>query len=599
MSYQVLARKWRPRVFAEVVGQESVLRALINALDAQRLHHAYLFTGTRGVGKTTLARILAMCFNCEQGVSSKPCGQCAACTEIKQGRFVDLIEVDAASRTKVEDTRELLDNVQYAPTTGRYKVYLIDEVHMLSSHSFNALLKTLEEPPEHVKFLLATTDPQKLPITVLSRCLQFSLKNMTADKIVGHLQQVLNAEKVTFDDAALWSLARAAQGSMRDALSLTDQAIAFGQGVLSEAQVNDMLGTLNRQNLYELAQHIAQANAQALFAEAARLSEQSVDYNEICQSLLSLWHRAAIAQISPDAIDDLQGDKAAILQLAQALQAEDIQLFYQITLSARQELALAPEPQQAFEMMLLRLLAFRPAQNIPAALDVTSSLQVATGTGFDANEKKNIPHDENAASADNLATPTAAYTDTPTPDTKATISPPPELDVESMANSEPVAELQPTPEPVAEPITHPEPTAQGVQLAAVPSIETWQQDIKQLHLAGIDLAIMRNSALAQVVVASEHADGYLEFDVSQAQEGLLSEGIKKRLINQITAYWQGYQVVLQVAEPRYETPYQQDKRRQEEQMQATQAILQDDANINKMLDFFDGHIIEESITPIH
>lgn len=252
MSYQVLARKWRPKTFREMVGQEHVLRALINALDHNRLHHAYLFTGTRGVGKTTIARILAKCLNCEAGVSSEPCGQCSACTSINEGRFIDLIEVDAASRTKVEDTRELLDNVQYAPTVGRFKVYLIDEVHMLSTHSFNALLKTLEEPPPHVKFLLATTDPQKLPATILSRCLQFNLKNMSPERIVGHLQYVLEQEMVSFDDPALWLLGRAADGSMRDAMSLTDQAIAFGSGKLQEADVRNMLGSIDQTAVYDI-----------------------------------------------------------------------------------------------------------------------------------------------------------------------------------------------------------------------------------------------------------------------------------------------------------------------------------------------------------
>ncbi|WP_134451501.1 DNA polymerase III subunit gamma/tau, partial [Pseudomonas aeruginosa] len=269
MSYQVLARKWRPRSFREMVGQTHVLKALINALDNQRLHHAYLFTGTRGVGKTTIARILAKCLNCETGVSSTPCGECSVCREIDEGRFVDLIEVDAASRTKVEDTRELLDNVQYSPTRGRYKVYLIDEVHMLSSHSFNALLKTLEEPPPHVKFLLATTDPQKLPVTILSRCLQFSLKNMPPERVVEHLTHVLGAENVPFEDDALWLLGRAADGSMRDAMSLTDQAIAFGEGKVLAADVRAMLGTLDHGQVYGVLQALLEGDARALL-EAVR-----------------------------------------------------------------------------------------------------------------------------------------------------------------------------------------------------------------------------------------------------------------------------------------------------------------------------------------
>jgi DNA polymerase-3 subunit gamma/tau len=375
MSYQVLARKWRPRFFAEMVGQEHVLRALINALNDQRLHHAYLFTGTRGVGKTTIARILAKCLNCEQGVSATPCGECSSCREIAEGRFVDLIEVDAASRTKVEDTRELLDNVQYAPTRGRYKVYLIDEVHMLSTHSFNALLKTLEEPPEHVKFLLATTDPQKLPITVLSRCLQFSLKNMTPERVVGYLEKVLKAEDIKFEEPALWQLGRAAQGSMRDALSLTDQAIAYGQGEVFEHQVNAMLGTIDRGRVFKLAEILATGQVSELLSQVAAMAEHGPDYDEVVQALMQLWHKVAVAQVAPSSVDNSEGDKAAIVQLAGAMRAEDIQLFYQTALVGRKDLPLAADPRQGFEMILLRMLAFKPVNSAPVNLDLVSSLQ--------------------------------------------------------------------------------------------------------------------------------------------------------------------------------------------------------------------------------
>ena len=375
MSYQVLARKWRPRFFSEMVGQEHVLRALINALNDQRLHHAYLFTGTRGVGKTTIARILAKCLNCEQGVSATPCGECSSCREISEGRFVDLIEVDAASRTKVEDTRELLDNVQYAPTRGRYKVYLIDEVHMLSTHSFNALLKTLEEPPEHVKFLLATTDPQKLPITVLSRCLQFSLKNMTPEKIVSHLETVLKAEDVRYEDTALWQLGRAAQGSMRDALSLTDQAIAYGQGEVFEHQVNAMLGTIDRGRVFKLAEILATGQVADLLSLVAAMAEHGPDYDEVVQALMQLWHKVAVAQVAPSSVDNTEGDKAAIMQLAAAMRPEDIQLFYQTALVGRKDLPLAADPRQGFEMILLRMLAFKPVNSAPLNLDLVGSLQ--------------------------------------------------------------------------------------------------------------------------------------------------------------------------------------------------------------------------------
>ncbi|ANF58616.1 DNA polymerase III subunit gamma/tau [Halotalea alkalilenta] len=364
MSYQVLARKWRPRTFHELVGQEHVSRALINALDQERLHHAYLFTGTRGVGKTTIARILAKCLNCERGVTSTPCGECQACRAIDEGRFVDLIEVDAASRTKVEDTRELLDNVQYAPTQGRYKVYLIDEVHMLSSHSFNALLKTLEEPPPHVKFLLATTDPQKLPITVLSRCLQFALKMMPPERVVGHLSRVLGEEGVSFDERALWLLGRAADGSMRDALSLTDQAIAFGQGTVSEADVAAMLGTLDHRHILKLAEALGEIDAAKVLAEVAALAEHAPDFGAVLDELAGLFHRLAIAQMVPQALDNGFGDRDALLALASGFTAEDVQLYYQIALSGRADMDNAPEPRTALEMTLLRMLAFRP-QGVP------------------------------------------------------------------------------------------------------------------------------------------------------------------------------------------------------------------------------------------
>lgn len=364
MSYQVLARKWRPRIFREMVGQEHVLRALINALDHNRLHHAYLFTGTRGVGKTTIARILAKCLNCEQGVSSEPCGQCGACVEIAEGRFVDLIEVDAASKTKVEDTRELLDNVQYAPTRGRYKVYLIDEVHMLSNSSFNALLKTLEEPPPHVKFLLATTDPQKLPVTVLSRCLQFNLKNMNPERIVGHLQYILDKEMVPFEEPALWQLGRAADGSMRDALSLTDQAIAFGSGKVHEAEVRSMLGTLDQSHIVSICQALAAGDGSQALQVVSQMSEQAPDYDSALAELLALLHRIAIGQAVPDAVDNSAGDREQVLSLAQEMAAEDVQLFYQTALLARRDLPLSPDPRGGFEMAVLRMLAFKP-QGVP------------------------------------------------------------------------------------------------------------------------------------------------------------------------------------------------------------------------------------------
>lgn len=380
MSYQVLARKWRPRIFREMVGQEHVLQALINALDHNRLHHAYLFTGTRGVGKTTIARILAKCLNCETGVSSEPCGQCSACREISEGRFVDLIEVDAASRTKVEDTRDLLENVQYSPTRGRYKVYLIDEVHMLSNSSFNALLKTLEEPPPHVKFLLATTDPQKLPMTILSRCLQFNLKNMNPERIVNHLKYVLEQEVIPFEDTALWQLGRAADGSMRDALSLTDQAISYGSGKISEVDVAAMLGTLDQAAVYEIVSALASLDGKSVLEAVHKMSEQAPDYGNALAEMLSMLHRIAIAQALPEAVDNSHGDKEQIMQLAQQLPSEDVQLFYQTALLGRRDLPLAPDPRAGFEMVLLRMLAFKPqgVMDVPTqALPQSSARPIA------------------------------------------------------------------------------------------------------------------------------------------------------------------------------------------------------------------------------
>ena len=357
MSYQVLARKWRPRSFAEMAGQEHVLQALINALDNNRLHHAYLFSGTRGVGKTTIARILSKCLNCEKGISSVPCGECASCNEINEGRFIDLIEVDAASRTGVDDMRDLLDNVQYAPSRGRFKIYLIDEVHMLSKSSFAALLKTLEEPPPHVKFLFATTDPQKLPITVLSRCLQFNLKNLSAERITQHLQFVLGEEQVPFEEAALWSLARAADGSMRDALSLTDQAIGHGGGQVSDAEVSAMLGTIERGYVVDICNALSTGTGTAA---VGRMAEQAPDYDLALADVLTIWHQVAILQAVPEALDKGVSHYSALLALAQTVSREDTQLFYQICLLGRKDLHLAPDLKSGFEMIMLRALAFRP-----------------------------------------------------------------------------------------------------------------------------------------------------------------------------------------------------------------------------------------------
>lgn len=360
MSYQVLARKWRPAQFADVVGQAHIVAALSNALDQGRVHHAFLFTGTRGVGKTTLARIFAKALNCEQGVSSTPCGECASCVAVAEGRFIDLIEVDAASRTRVDDTRELLENVQYAPTQGRYKVYLIDEVHMLSTHSFNALLKTLEEPPEHVKFLLATTDPQKLPMTVLSRCIQFSLNAIEPQAIEAQLSTILQNEQISFEPPALGLLARAADGSLRDALSLLDQGIAYSNQQLSEQSIRDMLGLVDSQIIIAMLEALASQDTDALMENVQQLIHAAQDLKTALDDLLSWLHALALYQFAPDAIEWKGLPPDSVARLSSLYPAETIQLFYQIAVNGKRDFTLAPDPRTGFEMILLRLMAFKP-----------------------------------------------------------------------------------------------------------------------------------------------------------------------------------------------------------------------------------------------
>ncbi|MEG3768687.1 DNA polymerase III subunit gamma/tau [Alteromonas sp. 14N.309.X.WAT.G.H12] len=394
MSYQVLARKWRPRIFSELVGQEHVVTAIANALDNDRLHHAYLFTGTRGVGKTTIARIFSKSLNCEEGQSATPCGKCYTCTEIEQGNYVDLLEIDAASRTKVEDTRELLDNVQYKPTRGRYKVYLIDEVHMLSKHSFNALLKTLEEPPPHVKFLLATTDPQKLPITILSRCLQFNLKALSREQISGQLIHILNEEEISFEQPAIALLARAAQGSMRDALSLTDQAIAQGDNQVLSAVVTDMLGLMDRHHILKLLFSVVKKQPKGMMAIVDRMAEQSPDYSQVLAELSSLLHQVALTQWIPDVCKLETTSAKAIYQLAKTISAEQVQLYYQIVLQGRKDLPYALDGRSGLEMTLLRMMSFAP---VPSSDDDLSLIQKGAGQGHHLPEPTDVQDGESAS----------------------------------------------------------------------------------------------------------------------------------------------------------------------------------------------------------
>ncbi len=367
MSYQVLARKWRPRKFAELVGQEHVVRALTNALDTGRMHHAYLFTGTRGVGKTTIARIFAKSLNCERGQSADPCGECSVCTAVDEGRFVDLLEIDAASNTGVDDVREVIENAQYAPSRGRFKVYLVDEVHMLSKNAFNALLKTLEEPPPHVKFLLATTDPQKLPVTVLSRCLKFNLKRLLPEQISGQMRHILAAENISYEDSAIGELARAADGSLRDGLSLLDQAIAYGGGALHADDVRTMLGSVARGQVLGVLDALADGDGDRLLAECARIASYSPDFGGVLDDVASVLHRLQLIQLVPGYRPEQEGDDdAALPALAERIPAEDVQLYYQIATAGRRDLMLAPDARTGFEMALLRMLAFRPGDAVPA-----------------------------------------------------------------------------------------------------------------------------------------------------------------------------------------------------------------------------------------
>jgi DNA polymerase-3 subunit gamma/tau len=364
MSYQVLARKWRPKTFTDLVGQEHVVQALVNGLDQDRVHHAFLLTGTRGVGKTTIARILAKCLNCEQGVSSTPCGECGSCIDVDEGRFVDMLEIDAASKTKVDDTREMLESVQYTPSRGRFKVYIIDEVHMLSSHSFNALLKTLEEPPPHVKFVLATTDPQKLPVTILSRCLRFNLTRLMPGQISGHLEKILTSEAIEAEESAIMRIARAADGSMRDGLSLLDQAIAFGGGSLKDADVASMLGSIDHVHIAAILDALSHADANALLDIVNKLVIQSRNLDSVLDELAEAMHRIALIHAAPGFRDPERADWDSLVEHAAQVSPEDAQLYYQIAITGRRDLGLAPDPRTGLEMTLLRMLAFRPADAV-------------------------------------------------------------------------------------------------------------------------------------------------------------------------------------------------------------------------------------------
>jgi DNA polymerase-3 subunit gamma/tau len=649
MSYQVLARKWRPQFFKDMVGQEHVMRALINALDNQRLHHAYLFTGTRGVGKTTIARILAKCLNCEQGISSEPCGTCSSCVEISEGRFVDLIEVDAASRTKVEDTREILDNVQYAPTRGRFKVYLIDEVHMLSNSSFNALLKTLEEPPSHVKFLLATTDPQKLPATILSRCLQFSLKNMTPERIVSYLQHILGLEKIPAEDPGLWLLGRAAEGSMRDALSLTDQAISFGDGQIKELEVATMLGTVDRGRVFQLAIALAEANAVDVMASVAQMAEHAVDFNNLLADLIGLIHRIAVAQAVPDAVDNSQGDKEQVMALAQAMSPSMIQLLYQVALTGKRDLPLAPDPRAGMEMTLLRMLNFAPighqaeAGSLPSGIGAPPAKkpdlahlkrQIVNSVAHESSQPiddapKALRTAEVMEVIDKVSPAAEVVTNKPAGNCQSTEYDEPPFDInmpsyqpgtstdhvpveepaigpdskQQAATPEPVR----TPEPAVQeqtiqehlaaeqPVIEPQPSAlENTEVIMDLSPASWALIFDHLPVEGMLRNLISNSCLIQV-------DGsQLLFHGDSGHMRLFSASHQQRF-NEILNETLGTQYSLQVIDGPllHETPAQRAQRLMAEKQKAAVESIESDPNVLAIRQAFDAQVIMESIRPLH
>jgi DNA polymerase III subunit gamma/tau len=538
MSYQALARKWRPRLFADLVGQEHVLRALVHALDNDRLHHAYLFTGTRGVGKTTIARILAKALNCEEGVSSTPCGVCGSCRDIDAGRFVDLIEVDAASRTKIEDTRDLLDNVQYSPARGRYKVYLIDEVHMLSRHSFNALLKTLEEPPPHVKFLLATTDPQNLPVTVLSRCLQFNLKRLPVSMIRERLRLVAENEGLEFDGPALDLLARAADGSLRDALSLLDQAASHGGGRLAEKDVAEMLGTVDREHAVRLLDAVAAGDGPRILAEMAVLDERVPDYGDVLGTIAALVQRAAVLQAAPDLEDDEDGLTERARPLANTSAPEDLQLWYQVAVAGRRDLPLAPSPRAGCEMVLLRMLAFRFAA--PGELRAGSAPAVPESTARRA--------------------PSAA---------------------------QPAQAVKGAPAAVAEPATRSPPRP-----ATAAGAEDWEQMVERMGLSGATRQLARHCSYGG------RSGGVVRLSIDPAHEILATSAQQERLREALSRHFgETLRLQLDLTKPAVETPAEREQRAAAERQRQAEHAIEEDPLVREMQKVFDATVDRDSIRP--
>lgn len=610
MSYQVLARKWRPRTFEDMVGQEHVLQALIHALENQRLHHAYLFTGTRGVGKTTIGRLLARCLNCETGITPRPCGTCSSCREIQEGRFVDLIEIDAASRTGVDDMRELTDNVQYTPSRGRYKVYLIDEVHMLTNQSFNAFLKTLEEPPEHVKFLLATTDPQKLPVTVLSRCLQFNLKRMTPEHIAGHLTKVLTAEQIPFEEPALWLLARAADGSMRDALSLTDQAIAFGNQKLSANDVSSMLGTIDQRDIERIVNTLVDRDGPGLLAEISRISDFAPDYSVILADLLSLFHRVTMEQVVPGSADNALGDAAQVQSLARKLSAEDAQLFYQAALLGRKDLAITPDARMGFEMTLLRMLAFRPGSDRRAPPAVSNTASGVEGESRDEPEPAPAPTAPEPQTpepaAQQPAPPQAPDPAMAEPDSAPVQEAEPQdygnepaddawlgsqsAQVESAPDypePELAANTDPEPEPEPEPVF--EPPFEGDEVADGEFV--WERDFRSLGIVGMPGNLASHGAMSR--------DGdtiTLLIDAGHAR--LLNARHEEKILAALRNHFgDAIQLEIEQGDSGPNTPAAFEERLRMARQSAAEESIRNDPLVKSIVERFEARVVEESIRP--
>lgn len=633
MSYQVLARKYRPASFQDLEGQEHVLQALVNALDNQRLHHAYLFTGTRGVGKTTIARILARCLNCESGLTSVPCGECNTCLEISEGRSVDLIEVDAASRTGVDDMRELLDNVQYMPTVSRFKIYLIDEVHMLSRHSFNAMLKTLEEPPEHVKFLFATTDPKKLPVTVLSRCLQFNLKNLSPEQIVHHMGVVLDKESIDYDETALWQLGHAADGSMRDALSLADQAISFGGNEVRDGSVKSMLGSIDHQEVYDLIDAVIAEDGARLLEKIAALSEFAPDYAALLDNILAVLHRVAIAHAVPDAVDNAQGDRELVLAAAQQVSAQQVQLLYQIGLIGQRDMPLAPMPRIGFEMVLLRMMSFNPEGSDPeSGTGPHSRSGSGSGSGSDASSeapaskaspvaglvsaisgdsavpKAAAPVPSTSISASASATSMATSPALPQSKTRQSASPlkvvseivkndPVEKDrsEKRLVESIPEQATKPEPEPSVAPL---EPQrAQEPQRDQEPAPEfspaNWTVILEALSLSGVAASLAANCELYS---ANDHQ---CVLKLSENHASLWNKTYESRIAEALgRLYGQEIKVSIEVGAPSVETPAQGAEREKQQSLAQAVADIQGDQHVQQLIESFNGKLDPKSIAPL-